>query len=59
MDILKSCLIILVSGVLGYIAFRLIALAIFKSWFDVKKSEERRNTHENNKSDRRDVKRSS
>jgi len=49
MEVLKYGLFIILSIVFGYVAFRLISMAIFKSWFDVKKSEERRSTHENHK----------
>mgnify|MGYP006445859917 CR=1 FL=1 len=50
MEVLKYGLLIIISMILCYVAFRLIATAIFKSWFDVKKFEERRNAHENYKS---------
>lgn len=53
MDILKYGLLIIVTLVLCYVLFRVLSMAVFKSWFDVKKSEERRDTHENHKVDRR------
>jgi len=53
MDILKYGLLIIVILVLGYVLFRVLSMAIFKSWFDVKKSEERGDTYENHKVDRR------
>jgi hypothetical protein len=54
MDILKYILIGVLVLIMGYVAFRIAAMAIFKSWFDVKKSEERRNAYETTRTDRRD-----
>jgi hypothetical protein len=49
MEFLKYGLITVGSLIIGYITFRVVAMAIFKSWFEVKKSEERRNDHDNHR----------
>lgn len=49
MDVLKYVMIGVACIAGGYILFRLLSIAIFTSWFDVKKQKERRNDNGSNK----------
>jgi hypothetical protein len=52
MEILKYVLLTFVALFGGYILFRVISIAIFKSWFDVKnQSRERKDEDDNRRND--------
>ena len=54
MEMVKVGLLILISIVGGYIVFRVLAMAIFKSWFDVKNQHRKELDDESDKDVRGD-----